>query len=141
MRAWHGIAAWMASLGLAAHAGEGPEFAPKAQAATAAAAISSAAAVSSAPALAPPAAAPRNLLAPFTAVRNPLPDLAPAHEETKVRGPHGACESPTVDVCYDLSEGRVVFRPARRYMPKLGELQPDSVSLRPNRITFRYTFK
>ncbi len=58
-----------------------------------------------------------------------------------MRGPHGACESATIDVCYDLLEGRVVFRPVRRYMPKLGELEPDSMSLRPNRITFRYTFK
>lgn len=141
MRASHGIAALLATLGLSAHAGEGIDFAPKAQAVASAAAVSSAA-VSSAPALAPPAAAPHNALAPFTAARNPLPDLSPAREETKhARGPHGACESPTVDVCYDLTEGRIVFRPARRYMPKLGELEPDSVSLRPNRITFRYTFK
>src|SRR5215831_12968408 len=94
MRASHGIAALLATLGLAAHAGEGVDFAPKAQGATASAAISSAAAVSSAPALAPPGPAPHNVLAPFTAVRNPLPDLAPTHEETKVRGPRGACESP-----------------------------------------------
>jgi hypothetical protein len=140
MRASLGIAALLATLGLAAHAGEGVDFALKAQAVTSAAAVSSAA-VSSAPSLAPPGAAPHNVLAPFTSVRNPLPDLAPTHEETKVRGPRGACESPAVDVCYDLTEGRVVFRPARKYMPKLGELEPDSVSLRPNRITFRYTFK
>jgi len=141
MRASLGIAGLLATLGLGAHAGEGFDFAPKAQAATSSAAFSSTAAVSSAPALAPPAAAPHNVLAPFTAVRNPLPDLAPTREETKVRGPRGACESPTVDVCYDLSEGRVVFRPVRKYMPKLGEFEPDSVSLRPNRVTFRYTFK
>jgi hypothetical protein len=142
MRTSQAIAAVSASLGLAAHAGEGLDFSPKAQAVTSSAAISSAAAVSSAPALAPPAAAPHNVLAPFTAVRNPLPDLSPTREEPKLlRGPRGACESPTVDVCYDLTEGRIVFRPVRRYMPKLGELEPDSVSLRPNRITFRYTFK
>jgi len=141
MRAAHGIAAMLATLGLAAHAGEGVDYAPKAQAATASAAISSAAAVSSAPALAPPAAAPRNVLAPFTAVRNPMPDLAPTREEPRLHGPRGACESAGVDVCYDLREGRLVYRPARRYMPKLGELEPDSISLRPNRITFKYTFK
>jgi hypothetical protein len=140
MRAVHGIAAMLATLGLAAHAGEGFDFAPKSQAMTSAAAVSSAA-ISSAPALAPPAAAPHNVLAPFTAARSPMPDLAPTREEPKARGPRGACESPTIDVCYDLSEGRIVFRPVRRYMPKLGELEPDSVSLRPNRITFKYTFK
>jgi hypothetical protein len=136
MRASHWIAALLVSLGFAAHAGEGIDVPTKVQA------VNSMAAVSSAPALAPPSAvAPRNVLAPFTAARNPLPDLSPTREQPKVRGPHGACESPSVDVCYDLSEGRVVFRPARRYMPKLGEFEPDSVSLRPNRITFRYTFK
>jgi hypothetical protein len=136
MRSSRWIAALLASLGLAAHAGEGVDVSTKVQA------VNSIAAVSSAPALAPPSAtAPRNVLAPFTTARNPMPDLAPMREEPKARGPHGACESASIDVCYDLIEGRVVFRPARRYMPKLGDFEPDSVSLRPNRITFRYTFK
>jgi hypothetical protein len=135
MRASHGIAALMASLGLAAHAGEGVDASTKVQA------VNSIAAVSSAPALAPPTgAAPRNVLAPFTAARSPLPDFTPAREEARFRGPSGACES-GASICYDLGEGRIVFRPARRYMPKLGELEPDSISLRPNRITFKYTFK
>jgi hypothetical protein len=135
MRASHGIAALLASMGLAAHGAEGIDLAMKPQAvATAVAASTAAAAASIAP-------APHNVIAPFTAVRTPLPDLSPAREEHKTLGPRGACESPTVSVCYDLKEARVVFRPARRYMPKLGDLEPDSVSLRPNRIVFKYTFK
>jgi len=81
--------------------------------------------------------------APFTAIaagRDPWPELA-LREEQEMRGPRGSCEYSTRDVCYDVADARLVYRPARRYMPKIGELTPENVQLRPNRIVFKYSFR
>jgi hypothetical protein len=81
--------------------------------------------------------------APFTAVaagRDPWPQPA-RHEEKEARGPRGSCEYSTRDVCYDVADARLVYRPARHYMPKIGELTPENVQLRPNRIVFKYSFR
>ena len=81
--------------------------------------------------------------APFAAPaagRDPWPALA-FREEQELRGPRGSCEYSTRDVCYDVADARLVYRPARRYMPKIGELTPENVQLRPNRIVFKYSFR
>jgi hypothetical protein len=78
--------------------------------------------------------------APFAVGRDPWPQLA-LREEQEMRGPQGSCEYSTRDVCYDMADARLVYRPARQYMPKIGELTPENVQLRPNRIVFKYSFR
>ncbi len=79
--------------------------------------------------------------APFAAGRDPFP-LLMLQEEQERRGPVGVgCEFTARDVCYDLNDRRVVYRPVRAYMPKVDGLRPESVSLRHNRIVFKYSFK
>ena len=77
--------------------------------------------------------------APFRAVRDPLPEMILA-EELERRGPRGSCETATTDLCYDLRDGRVVYRRARAYMPKFDGLTAESVSVRRDRIVFKYSF-
>jgi hypothetical protein len=79
--------------------------------------------------------------APFAVGRDPWPELALREEQERMRGPQGSCEYSTRDVCYDVADARVVYRPARHYMPRIGELTPENVQLRPNRIVFKYSFK
>lgn len=81
----------------------------------------------------------RQANAPFRAQRDPMPELV-LREELARRGPRGSCEHAT-DLCYDLAEGRVVYRPARAYMPALEGLRAESVSLRRDRIVFKYSFR
>ena len=38
------------------------------------------------------------------------------------------------DLCYDLADARIVYRPARKYMPSVDGLKAENVSLRHNRI-------
>jgi len=44
-------------------------------------------------------------------------------------------------VLYDYVDGRIVFVPAREYMPKLGGLTAEGISLRRDLIRFKYSFK
>jgi len=50
-----------------------------------------------------------------------------------------SCES-NHDLCYDNNSGRIVYKPARQFMPGLPGLQADSISLKRDKIVFKYTF-
>jgi hypothetical protein len=79
--------------------------------------------------------------APFAAGRDPLPQLLLLEEQER-RGPNGTgCEFTARDVCYDLTDGRVVYRGARAFMPAIEGLTPESIAVRSNRVTFKYSFK
>lgn len=76
--------------------------------------------------------------APFRG-RDPLPGLL-LREELADRGPRGACETAASDLCYDVRDGRIVYRRAREYMPRIDGLTAESISLRRDRIIFKYSF-
>ena len=44
--------------------------------------------------------------------------------------------------CYDTSDGggRIVYKPARRFMPHINGLTPENISVKRDRIVFRYSF-
>ena len=78
--------------------------------------------------------------APFLRhARDPLPELLMREEEER-HGPAGACENGTSSVCYDMASGKIVYRGARSYMPKIDGLKAESISLRRNRLTLKYSF-
>jgi len=56
-----------------------------------------------------------------------------------VRG--GTCEAAARDLCFDAADGRIVYRSARKFMPQFDGLTPESVSVRSNRVTLKYSFK
>ena len=71
--------------------------------------------------------------------RDPLPEMM-LTEELERRGPRGSCETSTTDLCYDLRDGRVVYRRAREYMPRIDGLTAESISVRRDRVIFKYSF-
>ena len=42
---------------------------------------------------------------------------------------------------YDTRDGRIVFMPARQYMPKVEGLTPESVALRRNGVRLKYSYR
>jgi hypothetical protein len=77
--------------------------------------------------------------APFKASRDPMPEIA-LHEEQEAHGPKGSCETTRTDFCYDLRDGKIVYRRAREYMPKIGGLTAESIGVRRSGVTFKYSF-
>ena len=43
-------------------------------------------------------------------------------------------------LCYDAQSGRIVYKPARAFMPDLPGLQRENISVKRDRIVLRYTF-
>jgi hypothetical protein len=50
-----------------------------------------------------------------------------------------SCESSRA-LCYDPGSGRIVYKPARQYMPGLPGMQADSISVKRDKLVFKYTF-
>ena len=99
------------------------------------------AAAASTSVLAGPMSGPAHRLdAPFMpATHDPMPVILQEEEQVQ-RASVGRCDGATA-LCYDAIDGRLVYRGARQYMPKVDGLSADSVSLRRNTVVFKYTFK
>jgi hypothetical protein len=44
------------------------------------------------------------------------------------------------DLCYDANSGHIVFKPIRQFMPGLPGMTPEDISVKRDRIVFRYSF-
>ena len=82
----------------------------------------------------------KNAEAPFRQVRDPLPEML-MREEQERKGVRGTCDAAATALCYDVNDGRISYRGARQYMPQMEGLRAEAVSLRHDRITFKYSFK
>lgn len=43
-------------------------------------------------------------------------------------------------ICYDMTSGHIVFKPARALMPEIPGLTRENISVKRDRVIFRYTF-
>ena len=43
-------------------------------------------------------------------------------------------------LCYDPASGRIVYKPAREFMPDIPGLQRENISVKRDRIVLRYSF-
>ena len=100
------------------------------------------AAAASTSALASPVNGPsRPLEAPFLpASHDPLPVLLLEQAQAQQAIP-SKCDSSANALCYDAADGRVVYRGARSYLPKVDGLTAESVSVRRNTLVVKYTFR
>ena len=86
------------------------------------------------------AAAPSaNRSAPFV---EPLgePELALIpREDPRLETSRSSCSGER-SLCYDAQSGRIVYKPARALMPDLPGLQRENISVKRDKIVFRYSF-
>ena len=91
-----------------------------------------------APALAPALVSHSN--APFnTPLDAPDLGLAVGHDASQDPRRASSCASGNA-LCYDATENRIVFKPARNFMPDLPGLTRENISVKRDRIVFRYSW-
>ena len=92
-------------------------------------------------------------LTPKAAIATTLPQrhtpfLTSQHDEPKLdfvphpesrRGSPSSCKAERA-LCYDPSNGHIVYKPARQLMPDIRGLQRENISVRRDRIILRYSF-
>jgi hypothetical protein len=84
--------------------------------------------------------APQHNSAPFV---NPVSmepdlDLVPRRDDRQDQS-RSSCSSDRA-LCYDPGSGRIVYKPARQYMPDIPGLQRENISVKRDRIVLRYSF-
>jgi hypothetical protein len=60
------------------------------------------------------------------------------HPESR-RGSPSSCDGQS-SLCYDPTNGHIVYKPARNFMPDFPGLQRENISVKRDRIVFRYSF-
>ena len=77
--------------------------------------------------------------APFnTPLGEPDLGLVQRHD-LKPEQSRSSCASANA-LCYDAAENRIVFKPARNYMPDLPGLTRENITVKRDRIVFRYSW-
>jgi hypothetical protein len=83
---------------------------------------------------------PRSSAAPFREpVQGPELDLLPAPPDPRLDGKRWSCTGET-SLCYDPESRRIIYKPARGLMPDIPGLRRENISVRRDRITFKYSF-
>lgn len=78
--------------------------------------------------------------APFSLKVEHAPGLDLAqHPQDRRRVAPSSCETQHA-LCYDSTSGRIVYKPARALMPDIPGFQRENISIKRDRIIFRYTF-
>lgn len=86
-----------------------------------------------------PTPAKAHRFAPFVAPLNePDVDLLP-RIDPRTESSHWSCTGET-SLCYDPGSRRIIYKPARALMPDLPGLRRENISVRRDRITFKYSF-
>jgi hypothetical protein len=65
-------------------------------------------------------------------------DLLPRHDLRQDQS-RSSCNGDSA-LCYDAAERRIVYKPAREFMPDLPGFRRENISVKRDRIVFRYSF-
>lgn len=85
------------------------------------------------------AVAPSHRSAPFvTPSAEPELDLLP-RSDARLEQSRSSCSNQNA-LCYDPHSGRIVYKPARAFMPDIPGLTRENISVKRDRITLRYSF-
>lgn len=71
----------------------------------------------------------------------PTLDLLPQRVDERMKQSRSSCDRAGQSLCYDSGSGKIVYKKTREYMPELPGLRPEHISLRRDRITFKYSFQ
>jgi hypothetical protein len=77
--------------------------------------------------------------APFVSpAAEPELDLLPRRDERQDQS-RSSCNTDRA-LCYDPNSGRIVYKPARQFMPEIPGLQRENISVKRDKIVLRYSF-
>ena len=77
--------------------------------------------------------------APFISpAAEPELDLLPHRDERQDQS-RSSCATDRA-LCYDPGSGRIVYKPARQFMPEIPGMQRENISVKRDKIVLRYSF-
>ncbi len=77
--------------------------------------------------------------APIASAQTPTPLFLPV--STKREHIPGSCGVSTGPLCYDYRSGSSVYKPSLQLMPEISGMQRESLALKRDKITLKYSFR
>ena len=68
-------------------------------------------------------------------------DLLPREEDARMKASRSSCNDQSRSLCYDTGTNKIVYKKTRDYMLQIPGMRAEHVSLRRDRITFKYSFR
>ena len=94
---------------------------------------------------------PKSLLVPAPSALRPAPLLAPVDEPNLDFQPHNtderlkeiraSCANGGRSLCYDTDSGKIVYKKTAEYMPVIPGMRAEHISVKRDRVTFKYSFR
>jgi hypothetical protein len=82
----------------------------------------------------------RTAPAPFRApLAEPELELLGSSNDPRMENQSWSCDGER-SLCYDPNSRRIIYKPARALMPEIPGLRRENISLKRDRITFKYSF-
>ncbi len=61
--------------------------------------------------------------------------------DDRMKESRSSCDRDGQSLCYDSGSGKIVYKKTREYMPDIPGLRAEHISVRRDRITFKYSFQ
>ncbi|QJR13456.1 hypothetical protein [Usitatibacter palustris] len=62
-------------------------------------------------------------------------------EDPRMKESRSSCSKAGKSLCYDPASGKIVYKKTREFMPAIPGMRAENISVRRDRITFKYSFQ
>lgn len=94
---------------------------------------------------------PKSLLVPAPAAIQRAPflvlpgepnvDLQPHDTDERLKEIRASCDNGGRSLCYDTDSGKIVYKKTAEYMPSIPGMKAEHISVKRDRVTFKYSFR
>jgi len=71
----------------------------------------------------------------------PTLDFQPHNTDERLKEIRASCENGGRSLCYDTDSGKVVYKKTAEYMPSIPGMRAEHISVKRDRVTFKYSFR
>ena len=68
-------------------------------------------------------------------------DLQPHNTDERLKEIRASCENGGRSLCYDTDSGKIVYKKTAEYMPAIPGMRAEHISVKRDRVTFKYSFR
>lgn len=71
----------------------------------------------------------------------PAVDFQPHNTDERLKEIRASCDNGGRSLCYDTDSGKVVYKKTAEYMPTIPGMKAEHISVKRDRVTFKYSFR
>ena len=68
-------------------------------------------------------------------------DFQPHNTDERLKEIRASCDNGGRSLCYDTDSGKIVYKKTAEYMPAIPGMRAEHISVKRDRVTFKYSFR